>query len=50
MLTADAISVPTFLLSTTEMEALIPMPDERRTSSRVADQATLEIALVYRPS
>ena len=29
------------------MEALIPKPDERRTSSRIADQATLWIAPLF---
>lgn len=47
MLTAAPSLVPTFVLSQTEMEALTPKSDERRTSSRIADQATLLIAPVF---
>jgi hypothetical protein len=47
MLTADPALVPTFLLSSIEIEALTPKSDERRTSSRIAEQATLRIAPIF---
>jgi len=46
MLTATPVTAPAFVLSANEVEALMPKPDERRTSSRVADQATLRVAPV----
>ena len=47
MLSAAPVTAPAFLLSASEVEALMPKPDERRMSSRVADQATLWIAPLF---